>query len=106
MTGHHPSRKHASISSFDLRAAGVALDSTAYCQGTITASGRPPFVGEVANNLWPLGTRISVSPPVWGRTRFVVLDRIGWGSSLDFYNSSCSAADLFGRRIEQVHIIR
>ncbi len=56
--------------------------------------------------MWPLGTRISVSPPVWGRTQFIVLDRIGWGSSLDFYNPSCSAADEFGRRTEQVHVIR
>jgi 3D (Asp-Asp-Asp) domain-containing protein len=88
--------------------AGVAvtLSSTAYCQGTITASGEPPFVGEVANNTWPLGTRLSVSPPVWGRTRFVVEDRIGSGSQLDFYNPSCTAAIDFGRRLERVTVIR
>ena len=82
------------------------LDSTAYCQNGITASGQAPFVGEVAANLYPLGTRLRVSPPVWGRTRFVVLDRIGSGSQLDFYNSSCSTALTFGRRVEQVHVIR
>jgi 3D (Asp-Asp-Asp) domain-containing protein len=82
------------------------LDSTAYCQNGITASGRAPFLGEVAVNLYPFGTRLSVSPPVWGRTRFVVEDRIGAFSQIDFYNSSCQAALDFGRRVEQVHVIR
>jgi hypothetical protein len=82
----------------------VSLSSTSYCQGTITASGERPFVGEVANNTYPLGTRIVVSPAVWGRTRFVVEDRIGSGSELDFYNSSCAAAVAFGRRVERVHV--
>lgn len=82
------------------------LDATAYCQGTVTASGRAPFVGEVANNTWPLGTRLRVSPPVWGHTRFVVLDRIGWGSQIDFYTPSCSIALAFGRRVERVQVVK
>jgi hypothetical protein len=38
--------------------------------------------------------------------RFVVLDRIGWGSSIDFYNPSCAAAIDFGRRVERVHVVK
>jgi 3D (Asp-Asp-Asp) domain-containing protein len=86
--------------------ASLTLEATSYCQGTVTASGEPPFIGEVANNTYPLGTRLSVSPPVWGRTRFVVEDRIGAFSQIDFYNSSCQAALDFGRRVERVHVIR
>jgi 3D (Asp-Asp-Asp) domain-containing protein len=85
---------------------GLTLEATSYCQGTVTASGEPPFVGEVANNTYPLGTRLRVSPPVWGRTRFVVLDRIGSGSQIDFYTPSCAQAIDFGRRLEHVTVIR
>jgi|ERR1700684_15295 len=84
----------------------VLLSSTAYCQGDITAAGHAPFVGEVASNIYPLGTRLAVSPPVWGRTRFVVLDRIGSGSQLDFFTSSCSQAIAFGRRVERVMVVK
>jgi 3D (Asp-Asp-Asp) domain-containing protein len=84
----------------------VSLGATSYCQGTVTASGQRPYVGEVANNMWPLGTRIVVSPPVWGLSRFVVEDRIGAYSQIDFYNPSCGAADDFGRRIERVRVER
>jgi 3D (Asp-Asp-Asp) domain-containing protein len=84
----------------------VALDASAYCQGDITASGRAPFVGEVAANIYPLGTRLVVSPAVWGRTRFVVEDRIGWGSSIDFYTPECPTAIEFGRRVERVQVVK
>jgi 3D (Asp-Asp-Asp) domain-containing protein len=84
----------------------VALSGTAYCQGTITASGQAPFVGEVANNMWPLGTHLVVSPAVWGRTRFVVEDRIGAGSQLDFYTPDCQTAIVFGRRVERVQVVK
>jgi hypothetical protein len=83
----------------------VSLDATSYCQGTVTASGEAPYVGEVANDVWSLGTRLEVSPRVFGRRFFRVEDRIGWGSQIDFYNSSCSAADVFGRRVERVAIL-
>jgi hypothetical protein len=87
------------------KAETVSLDATSYCQGTVTASGQAPYIGEVANNMWPLGTRIEVSPAVFGRRYFRVEDRIGWGSSLDFFNPSCSAADEFGRRVERVTVL-
>ena len=80
----------------------MTLSTTAYCQGIITASGRRVFVGEVAMNTEPLGARIQVSPPVFGLTRFLVLDRYGSGTQLDFYAPSCSAAIQYGRRTERV----
>jgi hypothetical protein len=83
----------------------VILDSTAYCQGTTTASGQHVRLGEVAMAGVPFGTRIVVSPAVFGRTRFVVLDRYGYGTQLDFYNPSCSAAIDYGRRLEHVRIV-
>lgn len=81
------------------------LSATSYCQAGTTASGRQTFVGEVANNMWPLGTRLKVWPPVFGLTRFVVLDRIGWGSQIDFFTPSCAAAVNFGRKVERVRVL-
>lgn len=86
--------------------ASQPLEATSYCQNGITASGQRPFVGEVAANIYPLGTHLVVSPAVWGRTRFVVEDRIGWGSSIDFYTPDCRAAIDFGRRIERVQVVK
>ena len=82
--------------------APVALDTTSYCEGAVTASGVAPYVGEVASNLYPLGTHLVLSPPVFGISEFVVLDRIGYGSELDVYAPSCAAAIDFGRRTETV----
>jgi 3D (Asp-Asp-Asp) domain-containing protein len=73
------------------------VTSTCYDQGTITASGAGVFVGEVANNMFPLGTRIYLDRPVFGLREFVVDDRIGWGSQLDFYYPSASVCDQYGR---------
>ena len=52
----------------------------------------------------PFGTRIVVSPAVFGRTRFVVLDRYGYGTQLDFYTPSRSQAIDYGRHVERVRI--
>jgi hypothetical protein len=54
--------------------------------------------GSVANNSLPLGTRIRVWPRVFGHRRWIVRDRIGWGTDWDFWNASCSTAGTFGRR--------
>jgi hypothetical protein len=43
---------------------------------------------------------------VFGRRYFRVEDRIGWGSQIDFYDPSCSAAEWFGRRSERVTVLR
>jgi hypothetical protein len=92
------------VGAFHAAADWVALDTTSYCQGTVTASGRHVFLGEAANNTLPLGTRVRVRPRVFGRSRFIILDRIGWGSQMDFYNPSCSAAVSYGRRVEEVRV--
>jgi len=84
----------------------MSLDATSYCQGSTTASGEHVYVGEVAMNTLPLGTRIVVSPAVFGRSRFRVEDRIGWGSQIDFYNPSCAAAVQFGRRTIRVRVVK
>jgi 3D (Asp-Asp-Asp) domain-containing protein len=73
------------------------VESTCYAQGTITASGGPVFIGEVANDFLPLGTHIVLDHPVFGRGEFVVEDRIGSGSELDFYNPSESVCLEYGR---------
>lgn len=83
----------------------ASLEATSYCQSGRTAAGVETYVGEVASNLYPLGTQIMVAPAVFGRTRFRVEDRIGWGSRLDFYTPSCEQAIVFGRRLERVRVI-
>ena len=81
------------------------VGATAYCQGTRTASGLPPGPGIAAMNTVPLGTRITISPPAFGLRRYIVEDRIGWGTSLDLYTPSCSAAISYGRRLERIRIL-
>jgi hypothetical protein len=76
----------------------VEASSTCYAQGDTTASGRRAFLGEVAQNTLPLGTWIELDRPVFGRRRFQVLDRIGWGSELDIYNPSEGACIRYGRQ--------
>lgn len=73
--------------------------------GSPTASGAKPYVGVVASNALALGTRIRVSPSVFGRRRFVVLDRIGAGSSLDFFGPSEGDCARFGRRDVTVTVL-
>ena len=84
------------------------VTTTAYSpcsSGTITASGQPVRPGIAAANWLPLGTRIRIWPPAFGRTRYVVDDRVGYGTQLDLYTSSCTAAIQYGRRIEHVTIL-
>lgn len=73
-------------------------NSTAYClQGTM-ADGSYVRSGSVAMNILPLGTRITTSKPQFGLRRFIVRDRIGHGTELDFWTPSCGSAISFGRR--------
>ena len=74
--------------------------------GTITASGQHVRLGIVAMNTVPLGTRIEISPPAFGRSTFTVEDRIGSGTQLDVYSPNCQAAVQFGRRLEHVRVTR
>lgn len=82
------------------------MDSTCYHEGSITASGSGVYVGEVANNFLPLGTKIRLDNPVFGRTDFVILDHIGSGSELDLYGPSEEACEEFGRQRLGFSILR
>jgi hypothetical protein len=80
-------------------------ESTCYAQGTTTASGGGVYICEVANNEYPLGTRIEVSRPVFGLRVFVIDDRIGYGSQLDFYNPSEAVCDEYGREVVSFRVL-
>ena len=80
-------------------------NSTAYCDRGDTAMQKPgggayqTHRGIVAMNNLPLGTKITTArrgPD--GRRRYIVRDRIGWGSELDFWVPSCERARRWGRR--------
>jgi 3D (Asp-Asp-Asp) domain-containing protein len=58
------------------------------------ANGQAPYVGAAAGNRWHFGTVLLVP----GRGEVVVKDRIGYGSDLDLYMSSCAEAEAWGRR--------
>lgn len=63
------------------------------------ADGSYTRAGSVANNHLSLGTTVEVTAsPTQGRS-FVVRDRIGWGTQLDFWVPSCARALLWGRRV-------
>jgi 3D (Asp-Asp-Asp) domain-containing protein len=79
----------------------IAATSTAYSScssGAIMADGSHTRWGSVAQNTLRLGTRIRLTHPVHGRREFTVRDRIGSGTQLDIWMSSCSAAVRYGRR--------
>jgi 3D (Asp-Asp-Asp) domain-containing protein len=80
----------------------IATVSTAYCLMGTMADGSYTREASIAHNGFPLGTRVTVAPPFHGRRRFVVRDRIGWGTSLDFWTPSCASAFQWGRRVVRV----
>jgi 3D (Asp-Asp-Asp) domain-containing protein len=82
--------------------AWIATVSTAFCLSGTMADGSGVRFGSIAHNGYPLGTRVTVSPPFYGRRRFTVRDRIGWGTSLDFWAPNCSMAIRWGRRVVRV----
>jgi 3D (Asp-Asp-Asp) domain-containing protein len=104
VSGFHPKPLHRRA----VYGPPIVLNTTSYCQGSITSAGIAPYLGEVAvvDGAFPLGTRIKVYPPVYGLTHFRVEDHIGWGSEMDFYNPSCSAAIDYGRRDETIRVLR
>lgn len=87
-----------------LVSAVLTTSSTAYCLSGTMADGTTVRPGSIAHNGYPLGTHITVRPSPTGRRRFVVRDRIGWGSELDFWLPTCGAARAWGRRA--VHVSR
>lgn len=89
----------------DVAGPHYVVDSTCYHEGSITASGASVYVGEVANNFLPLGTRIRLDSPAFGLRDFVVEDHIGSGSELDIYGPSESACSSYGRETRGFSVI-
>lgn len=87
-----------------LGATATPLNSTSYCQTGRMADGTQTRQRSVAMNTLPLGTRVWVEPAVRGLHRWVVRDRIGWGSQIDFWTSSCAKAIRWGRRPVRVRL--
>ncbi len=81
-------------------------ESTSYCLSGRMADGSYVRAGSVAMNRHPLGTRIVlVGQTFRGRRRFVVRDRIGHGSELDFWSPSCAASIRWGRKTVRYRIL-
>lgn len=82
----------------------VPTTSTAYCLPGRMADGTHVRAGSIAHNGYRLGTRVTVWPSPTGRRRFVVRDRIGWGTELDFWLPTCARARAWGRRTVNVRV--
>lgn len=87
-----------------IAAATIAVTSTAYCLPGKMADGTQVRAGSVANNHYALGTKVTIRPSPTGRRRFVVRDRIGWGTELDFWMPTCAAARRWGRRTVRITV--
>jgi 3D (Asp-Asp-Asp) domain-containing protein len=87
----------------DRSEAAYRASSTAYCLTGTMADGTYTRPGSVASNRHPLGTRLWVRGP-GGRWRWVVRDRIGHSSELDFWQPTCGRAFGWGRRTVTVKV--
>lgn len=77
------------------------VSTTNYCLHGTMADGSYTRERSAASNMHPLGTRIRiVGRPTGhrGMRRYVIRDRIGWGTSLDLWTPSCGTAIAFGRK--------
>ena len=76
------------------------VNATSYCQSGLMADGTNTRARSAASNALPLGTKIRLVGRAGpnGIRLYVIRDRIGWGSELDLWTSSCSDALAFGRR--------
>jgi 3D (Asp-Asp-Asp) domain-containing protein len=76
------------------------VSSTCYAQSGTTASGEQtrPGIVAVLPGFLPLGARIKLDRPAFGRRLYRVEDHIGYGSELDIYNESEAACIDYGRR--------
>lgn len=82
----------------DARPDSRKVVSTAYCLRGTMADGTYTRRRSVASNQFPLGTRLYVKPSPTGMRHFVVRDRIGHGTELDFWTPTCAQAIRWGRR--------
>ncbi len=80
------------------------IRSTAYCLHGRMADGTFVRQGSVASNEYKLGTKLTIRRSPSGRRHFVVRDRIGYGSRLDIWTPSCTAAIRWGRRMVSVRV--
>lgn len=80
------------------RADGTA--ATSYCLHGTMADGTYTRPGSAAMNGVRLGARIRLvgTRSFYGRRSFTIRDRIGYGTRLDLWHGSCSAARAWGRR--------
>jgi 3D (Asp-Asp-Asp) domain-containing protein len=92
----------ALIAAAAIAASSASATSTGYCLTGTMADGSYTRAGSIAHNGYPLGTRVTVWPSPTGRRHFVVRDRIGWGTELDFWLPTCGRAITWGRRT--VHV--
>jgi 3D (Asp-Asp-Asp) domain-containing protein len=87
----------------------LVFTATAYCTGSITASGIPVSKGMVAADpaILPLGTRIRITRAAPYNGTYWVLDTGGAirKHRLDVYIPDCAAARQFGRRSVHVTVI-
>lgn len=77
------------------------VSTTAYCLNGTMADGTYTRRRSAANNYLRLGTRIRiVGHPAGpnGMRRYVVRDRIGYGTTLDLWTETCGKAIQYGRR--------
>lgn len=81
--------------------------STSYCLDGTMADGTHTRAGSAASNRHPLGTRLRLTRPgPGGRRTWIVRDRIGSGSELDFWRPSCAASRAWGRRHVAYRVVR
>ena len=74
-------------------------NSTSYCLHGRMADGTQTRWGSAAMNGVRLGAHIRLTGrSFFGQRRFTIRDRIGWGTRLDLWHPSCSAARAWGRR--------
>jgi 3D (Asp-Asp-Asp) domain-containing protein len=87
----------------------LVFTATAYCTGSVTASGIPVSKGMVAADpaVLPLGTRIRITRAAPYNGTYWVLDTGGAirKRRLDLYIPDCAAARQFGRRSVHVTVI-
>lgn len=86
----------------------MGLSSTSYCEDGIMANGQRTKPHTVAMNTLPLGSKIKLVKPKEfnGQRIFYVRDRIGWGSQIDFWASSCAKSRAWGRRTVSIRVLR
>lgn len=68
--------------------------------GSIMASGKEVYVGAVAYNDVPLGTRVVIDG-----VEYTVEDRVGSDGVIDIYMSTTEDCAIFGRKLMKVYVL-